>query len=319
MNTKFDSKIVEVSKNISKKLNEEIEQSDQKKKQIDSENQSLCNESPPPFTSEHNGFFRQSKEFITTILTAVIVVIIIRCFLFAPFSIPSGSMIPNLLIGDNIVVNKFSYGYSRYSFLFSQPNFEGRIWYTPPKRGDVAVFRSTKPPYYYYVKRVIGLPGDTVQVKNSILYINGQEVKRKSKGTLTYKESPISGLLTENLYEEFLPDKNGKIVKYDILQKPEMQYDSSNYLPDGQLNVNYTIPYQVPKGYFFAMGDNRDHSADSRFIDPDNQNFLGYVPIQNLIGKVSFVFFSFDQKYAWWEFWYWPYEIRWNRLFKAVQ
>ncbi|MDI2090063.1 signal peptidase I [Commensalibacter oyaizuii] len=262
---------------------------------------------------------QQVKELISTVFWAVVIIVVVRCFLFAPFNIPSGSMIPTLRIGDYIFVSKYSYGFSKYSFFFSQPNFQGRIFYSPPQRGDVAVFRSTKPPFDYYVKRIIGLPGDTIQVKNSILYINGDAVKRKFDGPFTYQESLNKPEITENLYTEFLPRKDGQIVEHKILQSIVNEYYQSPVLPDGNLNVDYTIPYLVPEGHFFAMGDNRDHSADSRFIDPDSPDYLGYVPIENLIGKVQFIFYSYDSKYPVWQFWHWPQEVRWNRLFKSVK
>lgn len=258
-------------------------------------------------------------ELISTVFWAVLIIVVVRCFLFAPFNIPSGSMIPSLLIGDYIFVSKYSYGFSKHSFFFSQPDFKGRIWYTPPQRGDVVVFRSTKPPFDYYVKRFIGFPGDTIQVKDGVLYINDQAVKRRLDGPYTYQESPGADPITENLYTEYLPSKDGSVVEHKILQEKTGGYNDDITPLSGGINPNYTIPYHVPEGYFFAMGDNRDHSADSRFNNPDSPDYLGFVPIENLIGKVQFIFYSYDSKYPVWQFWHWPQEIRWNRLFKSVK
>lgn len=262
--------------------------------------------------------WKQIKELVSSVFLVGIIILSVRIFLFEPCNIPSGSMIPTLLVGDYIFVSKYSYGYSRYSLPLYHPNLEGRIWYKAPERGDVAVFRSTKPPYDYYVKRIIGLPGDTVQVKDSILYINGNPVQRQLKGMYQYQENRFSPSETDQLFIEQLPGQDG-IVSHQILQKITSGYEQSPYLWDGELNVNNTLVYQVPPDHFFAMGDNREHSADSRFINPDSPDYLGYVPIDHLIGKVQFTFYSYDARYPVWKFWHWPAEIRWNRLFKAVK
>lgn len=262
--------------------------------------------------------WHQIKELIATIFWGGLIILVIRVLLFEPCNIPSGSMIPTLLIGDYIFVSKYSYGYSRYSLPFYHPDIKGRLWYKAPERGDVAVFRSTKAPYDYYVKRIVGLPGDTIQVRDSILYVNGKAVERELKGSYAYQENISSSVEMDRRYTESLPSGN-KIVKHDILQKNTHEYESSPYLWSGELNVNNTVVYQVPQGHFFAMGDNREHSADSRFTDPNSPDYLGYVPIDHLIGKVQFVFYSYDSRYPVWQFWHWPVEIRWDRLFKAVR
>ncbi|CAI3947356.1 Signal peptidase I (LepB) (PDB:1B12) (PUBMED:1925027) [Commensalibacter communis] len=272
----------------------------------------------PDGTKQKSTGLKGMMEMVSTVFWAVVIIVVVRCLLFAPFNIPSGSMIPTLLIGDYIFVSKYSYGYSKHSFFFSQPDFKGRIWYTPPQRGDVVVFRSTKPPFDYYVKRLIGLPGDTIQVKNGVLYIDDKPVNRRSDGPYTYQESPNKPEITENLYTEYLPRKDGSIVEHKILQAM-INPCGEDLVCNGDINPNYTIPYHVPTDHFFAMGDNRDHSADSRFNDPNTENYLGFVPIENLIGKVQFIFYSYDSKYPVWQFWHWPQEIRWNRLFKTVK
>lgn len=261
---------------------------------------------------------RQIKELISTIFWAGLIILSIRIFLFEPCNIPSGSMIPTLLVGDYIFVSKYSYGYSRYSLPLYHPDIKGRLWYKAPERGDVAVFRSTKPPYDYYVKRIIGLPGDTVQVKDSILYVNGKAVQRQLKGDYKYRENRFASPETVHLYTELLPSKGG-IVSHQILQEIRDHYEQSPYLWNGEINVNNTVPYEVPPDHFFAMGDNREHSADSRFTNPNSSDYLGYIPIDHLIGKVQFVFYSYDSKHPVWQFWHWPTEIRWDRLFKGIK
>lgn len=234
-------------------------------------------------------------ENVKTIVYAGLIAVGVRTFAFEPFNIPSGSMIPTLLVGDYLFVAKYSYGYSRYSFPFSPPLFSGRIFGSVPKRGDVVVFKYPRDTSIDYIKRVIGLPGDTVQVTDGQLYINGQECPRNLVGDYLADDNGIR--IMEKEYIETLP--NG--VKHDILKERD----------DGW--VNNTPVYTVPPGHLFVMGDNRDNSADSRFMDG-----VGFVPVENLVGRAEVLFFSFDAEYPWWEFWEWPLEIRWTRLLNPV-
>lgn len=232
---------------------------------------------------------------VKTLVYAALIAIGIRTFLLEPFNIPSGSMIPTLLVGDYLFVEKYSYGYSRYSFPFSPPLFEGRIFGSLPRRGDVAVFALPRDPSIDYIKRIIGLPGDTIQVIHSRLFINGKEAPRQQDGTytMTGQGPPI----VMRRYLETLPSG----IKHSILQE-------SNNGP-----LSNTGVYKVPAGFIFAMGDNRDDSEDSRVLSA-----VGYIPLQNLIGKAGFIFFSVNAQFPWWEFWEWPFEIRWGRLFSAI-
>ncbi|MDE1991289.1 MAG: signal peptidase I [Rhizobiaceae bacterium] len=235
-------------------------------------------------------------ENIKVIVQALVLAMIIRTVLFQPFTIPSGSMMPTLLVGDYIFVNKFAYGYSKYSLPFSPDIFSGRIFGSDPKRGDVVVFRFPPNPEVDYIKRVIGLPGDRIQVKNDILYINGQAVPREPHGTFAsdYSQEPGDDI---PVYSERLPD-TGKV--YDTLDlSPTSRGDN-------------TQEYVVPPGNFFMMGDNRDNSDDSRFD-------VGYVPAENLIGRASVIFFSLGNDTSFREVWKWPTNMRWNRLFKVVE
>jgi signal peptidase I len=242
-------------------------------------------------------------ETIKTLVYAGLIALCIRTIAFEPFNIPSGSMIPTLLIGDFVFVSKYSYGYSRFSMPFSPPLFSGRIFGSYPHRGDVIVFRNTRDTTQDWIKRVIGLPGDHIQVKKGQLYINGAEVPRVAEGD--YETLDNGGIrIIAQKYQESLPGG----VKHDLLK-----FSDDERLAGAELDVNNTDEYVVPDGHLFMMGDNRDDSEDSRFM-----NALGFVPLQNVIGRAQFIFFSFDAEYPWWEFWMWPIEIRWSRLLKGV-
>jgi signal peptidase I len=235
-------------------------------------------------------------ETIKTIVYAVIIALFIRTFFYEPFSIPSASMVPTLLVGDYLFVSKFSYGYSRYSLPFGLPLLSGRVFFREPHRGDVAVFKLPRDPSVDFIKRIIGLPGDKVQVKDGILNINGQPIKRERIGPYFYEESGRASTYIE--YVETLP--NG--YKHDILE-----------IGDDQPLDNTSV-FTVPDGKYFMMGDNRDNSADSR--DPDSG--VGYVPAENIVGRAEFIFFSTNGYARWWELWKWPFTVRYGRLFSGI-
>jgi signal peptidase I len=234
-------------------------------------------------------------ENIKTIFYAGLIAIGVRTVAFEPFNIPSGSMIPTLLVGDYLFVSKYSYGYSRYSLPLSPPLFSGRIFGALPKRGDVVVFRYPRDTSIDYIKRIVGLPGDRIQVREGQLYINGELCPRQPEGEYAADDNGIK--MIGKLFQETLPDG----VKHDILKLQE----------DG--DANNTPEYVVPADHLFAMGDNRDNSQDSRFMKA-----VGFVPVENLVGRAEILFFSIDARYPWYEFWEWPFEIRWSRLFKPV-
>jgi signal peptidase I len=248
-------------------------------------------------------------ENLKTIVYAGLIAIGVRTFLFEPFNIPSGSMEPTLLIGDYLFVSKYSYGYSKYSMPFAPDLFSGRIFGSVPKRGDVAVFKYPRDTSIDYIKRIIGLPGDRIQVKHGQLFINGQECPREPMGS--YDTDDNGYVQRERLYMETLP--NG--VRHEILKATDGSEESRmpGFDPAKEFDPNNTIEYVVPPGHVFAMGDHRDNSADSRFM-----NAVGFVPVENLVGRAEILFFSIDAARPWYEIWWWPLEIRWNRLLERV-
>jgi signal peptidase I len=235
-------------------------------------------------------------ETIKTIIYAVLIAVVVRTFAYEPFNIPSGSMIPTLLVGDYLFVSKLSYGYSRHSLPFSLPLFSGRIFETAPERGDVAVFKLPADNETDYIKRIIGLPGDRIQMRGGILHINDKPVKRRRAGEYILRDE-LAGSRTLKRYIETLP--NG--LSHFIIENSDND------------QLDNTPVYVVPKGHYFAMGDNRDSSLDSRVI-----NQVGYVPAQNLVGRAEFLFFSTNGAASIWEIWKWPSAIRFSRFFKSV-
>jgi signal peptidase I len=235
-------------------------------------------------------------ETVRVVIHALIIALVIRTFLFQPFNIPSGSMIPTLLVGDYLFVSKYSYGYTHYSFPFSPPIFNGRLIGSRPNRGDVVVFRLPKDDSIDYIKRVIGLPGDRIQMIDGVLNINGQPVKRERIEDFVTDEDGVVQRVKQ--YRETLP--NG--VSYTTLK-----------LTDNGFYDNTPV-YTVPPDHYFMMGDNRDNSTDSRVLSQ-----VGYVPFENLIGRAQVIFFSIKGGTHAWEVWLWPWEVRWGRLFTLVR
>jgi signal peptidase I len=248
-------------------------------------------------------------ENVKTIVYAGLIAIGVRTVLYEPFNIPSGSMVPTLLVGDYLFVSKYSYGYSRYSLPFGLPLFSGRIFGSVPKRGDVAVFKYPRDTSTDYIKRIIGLPGDHIQVKQGNLYINGKMCPRDSLGKFETNDSGYR--MYEQRYAETLP--NG--VKHDILKATDGTEASRQpgFDPAREFDPNNTIEYVVPPNHVFAMGDHRDNSMDSRFM-----NAVGFVPIENLVGRAEILFFSIEDAHPWYEIWWWPFDIRWSRLLQRI-
>ncbi len=235
------------------------------------------------------------RDNVKTLGIAVVIALSFRSILFEPFNIPSGSMIPTLLVGDYLFVSKYSYGYSRYSFPFGVVPFDGRIFADEPERGDVAVFRLPANTSVDYIKRVVGLPGDKIQLKGGQLYINDAVLPRRMVGTKTVPSGSRSVSITA--YEETMDNGKSYII---------------HELSDND-RMDNTRVYEVPEGHYFMMGDNRDQSKDSRFLD------VGMIPHENLIGRAEFLFFSVEQSARIWEFWKWPFAIRFSRIASGIE
>ncbi|HXP77681.1 MAG TPA: signal peptidase I [Stellaceae bacterium] len=252
------------------------------------------------------------RETVRTIVYAVLIAFVVRTFLYEPFNIPSGSMESTLLVGDYLFVSKYSYGYSRYSLPFGPPIFYGRILARQPQRGDVVVFKQPEHPSVDFIKRLVGLPGDHIQVIGGTLYINDVAAKRSYTGRYLDPENRTE----RQQYEEVLP--NG--VKHTILlegleTKPPPRDCPVNKFTETRVEAENTCPFVVPPDTYFMMGDNRDNSADSRVANSG----VGFVPAENLVGRAEFIFFSTDGSAAWWEVWKWPLAIRYSRLFSAIR
>lgn len=235
-------------------------------------------------------------EMVRTVGWAVVIALGIRTFAFEPFNIPSGSMIPTLLVGDYLFVSKLSYGYSRYSLPFGFPLIPGRVFGSEPKRGDVVVFKKPTENEIDYIKRLIGLPGDKIQVQQGRLYINGEPVKRQRVADFTYTDR-MGRVVPARQFRETLPNGSSHLILEFSDQAP---FDN-------------TPVFAVPAEHYFMMGDNRDNSVDSRAAD------VGFVPYQNLVGRADILFFSTDGSAALWEVWRWPLAIRFSRLFQGIE
>ncbi|PZO87500.1 MAG: signal peptidase I [Micavibrio aeruginosavorus] len=235
-------------------------------------------------------------EFFKTAVLAIFLALVIRTFLFEPFNIPSGSMLPTLQIGDYLFVSKTSYGYSRHSFPFGLASFEGRVMEDKPQRGDVIVFKLPTNPSIDYIKRLIGMPGDKIQVKRGRLYINGEMVEREPVGMkrISTREGGKQNMME---YIETLPGG----VMHTI-------YEESDSEP-----LDNTDVYVVPDGHYFMMGDNRDNSQDSRVTE-----LVGYVPEVNLVGRAEILFFSIDESASIYKPWTWFSAIRYGRIFDRI-
>ena len=235
-------------------------------------------------------------ETIKTVIYAVLIALAIRVAAFEPFSIPSGSMVPTLLVGDYLFVSKYAYGYSRYSLPFGMPLLPAsRVFFSEPERGDVIVFKLPADNSTDYIKRLIGLPGDRIQVIDGILHINGEAVKRRATNDFIYERSP-GQFSRMSQYIETLP--NG--VEHLIVEASDNNPNSDN-----------TTVYTVPENHYFMMGDNRDNSNDSRFAG------VGFVPRENLVGRAEFTFFSIDGKA--WQIWTWFDSLRPSRFFQGIE
>ena len=233
---------------------------------------------------------------VKSIGIALLIAVIIRSFLIQAFYIPSGSMKPTLLEGDYVFVTKYNYGFSNHSLPFSLPLLpSSRVFYNEPEKGDVVIFKYPGDNSTDYVKRLIGKAGDKIQIINSIVYINGVELKRE------YIKQEIENGITFDYYKEYIEVAENEYKSY-IIREARIYNDR---------RARFFGPVVVPEDHFFMMGDNRDQSKDSRFRD------VGMIPKENLLGKGGFIFFSINGSFI--EFWKWFTEIRWNRIFQTIK
>lgn len=235
-------------------------------------------------------------ETLKTLLFAVVVALGIRTVAYEPFSVPSESMLPTLEVGDYFLVSKYAYGYSHHSLPFSLPLFDGRLFARAPARGDIVVFKLPSDGITDYVKRLVGLPGDRVQVKDGIVYVNGQPLPRQ----------PVEGAMGQNSWR----DRTGASQVFQETAANGAAYLTLDRYRSAQ---DDTEEFLVRPGHYFLMGDNRDNSRDSRFAD------VGQVPAENLVGRAEVLFFSTNGEARLWEVWKWPASIRYHRLLTSLR
>jgi signal peptidase I len=268
---------------------------------------------PPPEAEsspeKKEGWWETIRFFGLLFLAAIA----IRSLLFAPFSIPSGSMLPNLMIGDYLFVAKWPFGFSRYSFPFGIIGFGGRVFERLPERGDIVVFRSPNDSGDDVVKRVIGLPGDTVAVRGGAIVLNGQAVPRRRIADYAMPITPNSPCRVVGNDA----DAGERLGAADVCFYPRWRETlpggrSYDVLDQGGTPLDDRAPVTVPAGHLFVMGDNRDDSADSRV--PSEQNGIGLLPVENLLGRASIAFWSTDGSAEWLLPWTWFTAARWGRI-----
>ncbi len=263
----------------------------------------------------------ETRETLVFFLKLALIVFVLRSFIVAPFSIPSQSMLPRLYIGDYLFVSKWNYGYSRWSLPWGVPLLPGRILGRDPTRGDVVVFRGPPGNDHDVIKRVIGLPGDTIQMRNGQAILNGVLIPKVRMPDFTIPLSPnYSGDPKPDGQEADCPTKyididakGGQICRYQQFRETLPNGKSYAVLDRGDDNVlaDNTGLYVVPAGHVFVMGDNRDDSGDSRFDPPQG---MGYVPMERIEGRAMVSFFSTDGSANWFLPWTWFSAARWSRI-----
>ncbi|MBO9710225.1 MAG: signal peptidase I [Caulobacter sp.] len=271
---------------------------------------------------DKTGAVKEFIEIVKTVAYALGIALVLRVLLFQPFTIPSASMEPNLYQGDYIIVSKFSYGWSRHSIPFSPPLFHGRILGHAPKRGDIIVFKLPRDGHVDYIKRLIGMPGDKVQVRGGVVFINGKALPRTSLGDALVDTG--YGTIRAQRFEETNPEGR--------------KYATQDYGPDGE--SDNTGVYVVPENCYFFMGDNRDNSLDSRFNpgtspfatgpgtckwDSSNDQYVGlqegvgFVPAENLVGKAQIILLSWNADAHLFKPWTWFMDARPSRFFRVLK
>ena len=271
---------------------------------------------------DKNGAVKEFIEIVKTVAYALGIALVLRVLLFQPFTIPSASMEPNLYQGDYIIVSKYSYGYSKHSIPFSPPLFNGRVLGKAPTRGDIVVFKLPRDPNVDYIKRLIGMPGDKVQVRGGLVFINGKELKRQE----------LPPVLADTGYG------TARIQRFEETNPEGRKYATQDYGPDG--DADNTGVYTVPENCYFFMGDNRDNSLDSRFDpqvspfktgsgvcawDPGNDQYIGmqegvgFVPAENLVGRAQLILLSWNADAHLFKPWTWFMDARPSRFFRVLK
>ncbi len=260
------------------------------------------------------------SETIKSLVWAITIAVAMRSFLFTPFNIPSASMVGNLLVGDYLFVSKYAYGFSRYSLPFGLPIFDGRIFQHQPKRGDVIVFKWPADDHMDYIKRLVGLPGDHIQMKDGVLYINDLMVKKERTTDFVL---PVSENSNCNKYSQYqVQVKVGKVECHLPQYRETMpaELGGATYTvidQNSQGELDNTRVFVVPDKHYFAEGDNRDDSSDSRVAQAEGG--VGYIPEENLVGRAEVRFFSTDGSSSWWNPISWFQAARWQRLFTRIR
>ena len=252
-----------------------------------------------------------TRDFVEFLVKLLVAVVLIRSLLVATFNIPSESMMPRLLVGDYLIVEKWPYGFSRYSFPFSPPLFQGRILGRLPERGDVAVFKAPPGNATDYIKRVIGLPGDTVQMRGGVLVLNGRAIPKVRIDDFVAPVTPNSPCFGPE-YTEAGSDGTTR-CRYPRYRETLPGGKSYDILDLGTTMADDTRVFTVPAGHLFMMGDDRDKSADSRFPAVEG-GAIGFVPVDNVEGRAGLSVFSTDGSASWIKPWTWVSATRWDRI-----
>ena len=249
---------------------------------------------------QKTGALAELVEIIKTVVYALAIALFLRVLFFQPYTIPSASMEPNLYQGDYIIVSKFTYGYSRHSAPFSPPLFKGRILERKAQRGDIVVFKLPSDGHTDYVKRVIGVSGDRIQMRQGLLYVNDKQVAREPL-------SPVKDELPGGLSRD--------VPRFEETLQSGRAFVTQDFGPDA--DYDNTEVFVVPQGYYFMMGDNRDNSSDSR-VNPALGG-VGYVPAENLVGKAQIILLSWKPKASIFKPWTWIIDARPSRFFKILK
>lgn len=253
----------------------------------------------------------ETREFLVFLAKLGLFMFVLRSFIIAPFSIPSESMLPRLLVGDYLLVAKWPYGYSRHSLPFSLPLIPGRVFESLPERGDVVVFKAPPGNKVDYIKRVIGLPGDRIQMRAGQLFLNGKAIPKNRTADMVVPVSPNTRCFAPE-FEQMTPSGTAT-CRYPRYRETLPNGRSYNVLDLADSVADTTDVYTVPAGHVFMMGDNRDNSLDSRFPAEEGGG-IGFVPVNNLVGRATLSIFSTDGSANWFLPWTWFTAARWSRI-----